>query len=471
MADNPALCAALQSAEKVVPIFIDDPLEQSVSRLGAASRAWLHHSLESLASELNTRGAELILAQGSAVDVLNEAIVRFGASSVHWNRCYDPHTLERDTRIKEELKGCDAHSHKGLLLFEPWEALKDDGTVYRVFTPFWKRVNSRLVDATAGVLDTPMRIPGASSDFDYLTLDALGLLPSRPWYRGMLEGWQPGEAGAWQALRRFLDSGARHYDKGRDLPGEEGTSRLSPHLHFGEISPRQALAALFGKRRSLRALNHGEETWAKEIVWREFGYSQLFHYPYTIGQPLDKRFERFPWRSGDEADADLEAWQQGRTGIPIVDAGMRQLYATGWLHNRVRMVVASFLIKNLLIPWQSGERWFRDTLVDADLASNSLGWQWAAGSGADAAPFFRIFNPVLQGEKFDTEGDYVRRWVPELSSIDKRHIHKPWSLPAGERQALDYPAPLVDLKVSRERALAAFQSLKESASNEQGRQR
>ena len=474
LADNPALHAALQSFDTVVPLFIDDPIDQSVSRIGAASRVWLHHSLASLDSDLTERGATLCLARGAAGAVLRKVAAHFSADAVFWNRCYDPVTRARDQQIKSSLGAIKAISYNGLLLFEPWDALKEDGTPYRVFTPFWRRVSSRLVDAVDDLLPAPERIPapvtaesgsasGGRDGFVTLALDDLGLLPSQGWHAPMVHDWSPGEAGAQQALARFTDGPAREYHDTRNLPAEPGTSRLSPHLHIGELSPRQVIRALLGTRRTLQRLGAGEETFAKEIVWREFGYSLLFHCPHTIDEPLDERFKAFPWREGAEADADLRAWQQGRTGIPIVDAGMRELYATGWMHNRVRMVVASFLIKNLLIPWQAGERWFRDTLVDADLASNSLGWQWAAGSGADAAPFFRIFNPVLQGEKFDADGDYVRRWVPELNSVQNRRIHQPWTLPAGEREALDYPAPIVDLKQSRQRALDAFQSLKSAA--------
>jgi len=259
-------------------------------------------------------------------------------------------------------------------------------------------------------------------------------------------------------VRGATESAARQYDLQRDYPGVIGTSRLSPHLHFGEISPRQIVHRVFAKRRSITALNPGEETFVKEVVWREFAHSLIHHFPHTVDQPLDKRFDAFPWASNYAAD--LSAWQSGQTGVPIIDAGMRELYATGWMHNRIRMVVASFLIKNLLVPWQHGERWFRDTLVDADVASNAMGWQWAAGSGADAAPFFRVFNPVLQGEKFDQEGAYVRRWVPELQSVPQKFVHKPWELPPIERAALDYPEPLVDLKLSRQKALDAFAEMK-----------
>ena len=282
-------------------------------------------------------------------------------------------------------------------------------------------------------------------------------LPSRPWGDDMMAYWQVGEKAAKRTLGKFLKSAVDDYDEGRNLPAQSGTSRMSPHLHFGEISPRMILQQLLDGR-ALSQLSDGEETFAKEIVWREFAYCLIFHFPHTIDEPLDPRFKRFKWAKN--TDDHLRAWQKGSTGVPIVDAGMRQLWATGWMHNRVRMIVASYLIKNLLVPWQSGEAWFRNTLVDADLASNAMGWQWTAGSGADASPFFRVFNPVLQGEKFDKQGEYVRHWVPELDQVSNKFIHKPWELPADERSTLDYPEPLVDLKQTRQRALDAFAKIK-----------
>ena len=277
----------------------------------------------------------------------------------------------------------------------------------------------------------------------------------------MLKHWQIGEAAARDKCREFVASTVVDYREQRDLPHVEGTSRLSPHLHFGEISPRQIIHKLYLAHDSVHEKNSGAETYAKEIVWREFAYHLLFHFPQTIEQPLDKRFDGFPWPRVSAAN--LKRWQQGMTGVPIVDAGMRQLWATGWMHNRVRMIVASFLVKNLLIPWQLGEQWFRDTLVDADLASNVMGWQWTAGCGADAAPYFRVFNPVLQGEKFDREGGYVKHWVPELAVLDRKFVHKPWELPEQEFAALDYPQPIADLKLSRQRALDAFAEIRKTS--------
>jgi len=312
-----------------------------------------------------------------------------------------------------------------------------------VYTPYWRMRSKDLPGLKP--LSAPGTVPAApkvskSGEFNAVSLDSLALLPSRDWHKAMMTHWQVGEKAALASLKRFLKAPVDDYTNARNIPSVEGTSRMSAHLHFGEISPRQIFHHVSSKASDLSGLNTGQETFD------------------TINKPLDKRFEQFPWEK--RYTKNLRAWQQGKTGVPIVDAGMRELYATGWMHNRVRMIVASYLIKNLLIPWQKGEQWFRDTLVDADLASNAMGWQWAAGSGADAAPYFRIFNPVLQGEKFDRTGDYVRRWVPELENVPAKFIHKPWELDENDRAVITYPEPLVDLKASRQRALAAFETIK-----------
>ncbi len=462
--DNPALAQACKQCDSVLCVFIDDPLDQTVSQLGEASRVWLHHSLKALDDSLKKKGNALVCLQGESLAVLQMLISDTGASRIFWNRCYDPVTIERDKQIKTALKECEPSTSNGMLIFEPWENLKGDGTPYRVYTPFW-RAAAKQLDERQNLLapvPTPRTIPAVDTAISGALsgakpLDALGYLPDKAWPAQMMSHWQVGEAAAKKKLVVFLKGAVTDYDEGRNLPGQTGTSQLSPHLHFGEISPRNVIAKL-ANGRALAELEGGEETFAKEIVWREFAYCLIFHYPHTIDSPLDKRFERFEW--AEDTGEHLRRWQQGLTGVPIVDAGMRELYATGWMHNRVRMIVASYLIKNLLVPWQSGEVWFRDTLVDADLASNAMGWQWTAGSGADAAPFFRVFNPVLQGEKFDKQGDYVRRWVPELSTVTNKYVHKPWELSGAEKQALDYPEPLVDLKETRVRALDAFAKLK-----------
>ena len=468
LADNPALAAACAAADTVVPVFVDDTGGaadgggRTASRLGGASRVWLHHSLVALDAALGERGSALVCRRGPALETLETIAADCGATRIFWNRCLDPDTIERDTTIKKALERLAPETSNALLVFEPWEVLKKDGTPYKVYTPYWRAAAAAYDEAPDAhrPLPAPDDVPGGKAvrALDGAgDVDALGLLPEEPWHEALIGHWAVGERAASERLDAFLAEDVAAYDHARDIPGQAGTSRLSPHLHHGEISPRQVLAR-FADGRALSALGEGETTFAKEIFWREFAYTLLYHFPDTIDAPLDRRFERFPWR---EDDAALHAWQRGRTGVPIVDAGMRELWARGWMHNRVRMIVASYLIKNLLLPWQAGEHWFRDTLVDADLASNALGWQWTAGSGADAAPFFRVFNPVLQGERFDKAGDYVRRWVPELAGVPDRHVHKPWELPDDARAALDYPEPLVDLKATRQRALDAFATIKD----------
>lgn len=467
LSDNPALKQACLECSSVVCVFIDDTTEQTVSRLGQASRVWLHHSLAALHESLQATGNSLLLFQGEARLVLSRLLEQTGAERLYWNRCYDPVTIARDKLIKTELSQYQPRTFNASLLFEPWDNLKSDGTAYRVFTPFWKAAANQLAENPDRLKTAtrPSRIPALPKDRVLATehtrsLDALELLPSRPWHKTMMSEWQAGERAALKCLQRFLKTPVHDYSQGRDRPGRPGTSRQSPHLHFGEISPRTILKTLLNGR-SVHDLSTDETIFAKEIVWREFAYSLIFHFPHTIDKPLDPRFKKFRWaRAGKKRQTALERWQRGMTGVPIVDAGMRELYATGWMHNRVRMVVASYLIKNLLIPWQAGENWFRDTLVDADIASNAMGWQWTAGCGADASPFFRVFNPVLQGEKFDRQGNYVRRWVPELEAVPEKFVHKPWELPEEQRSALMYPSPMVDLKVTRLQALAAFAEIK-----------
>ena len=349
---------------------------------------------------------------------------------------------------------------------EPWQHLKKDNTPYRVFTPFWKSLYK--IGPSRDTVAIPERIPvfPGGKQANRLSIEALGLLPAIHWDKAFYTHWQPGEDGAWTALEAFCESRLNSYKTDRDIPKNSGTSRLSAHLHFGEISPLQLWQYLlqWGASDTSSGTLAAVEAWLRQLGWREFSHHLLYHFPHTSLHPLDTRFERFPWRA-DYADT-LASWQQGQTGIPIVDAGMRELWTTGVMHNRIRMIAASLLTKNLCIPWQEGARWFWDTLVDADLANNTMGWQWTAGSGADAAPFFRIFNPVLQGEKFDAAGVYVRRWVPELANLGNKFIHQPWSAgpdtlaDAGIRLGREYPQPVVDLKNSRKQALAAWDRVK-----------
>lgn len=467
LADNPALQALLQDGLIPVPVYIQDEPDPDWP-LGGASAWWLQHSLLALKKSLQRLGSDLLIHEGNSETYLLKLIQQSGADAVYWNRCYEPAFVKRDEALKRRLRqeGIGAFSHSAGLLREPWEHLKKDNTPYRVFTPFWKLLYKVGPSRTLEV--TPDSLPALAKSSRRMcqSIESLGLLPRIRWDRDFYTCWRPGEEGAWQCLQNFLDQRLNDYPADRNVPEKIGTSKLSAHLHFGEISPVQLWNHLLQHAASdtspgtLTAV----EAWLRELGWREFSHHLLYHYPHTTLQPLDTRFEHFPWRM-EYADT-LSRWQSGQTGIPIVDAGMRELWTTGYMHNRVRMIVASFLTKNLCIPWQEGARWFWDTLVDADLANNTLGWQWTAGSGADAAPYFRIFNPVLQGEKFDRAGVYVRRWVPELAALETAYIHKPWVADpeiladAGIRPGLDYPEPLVDLRASREQALAAWDRIK-----------
>ncbi|APZ42853.1 cryptochrome/photolyase family protein [Acidihalobacter ferrooxydans] len=464
LADNPALAAALNNHRRIVPVYIHAPDEEAPWAPGAASRWWLQHSLTALDARLREHGSGLVIRHGRTLETLRQLIAETGANAVHWNRLYEPATIARDTEVKEALRaeGTAAHSHNAALLFEPWSLTTQSGGPYRVFTPFWKAcLRQGLPEQGEALSEIPPEtlLPSAAHS---AALDTLGLLPTIPWDAGFNDHWQPGEAGAWNMLREFLDHAGARYAKDRDRPGQRSTSRLSPHLHFGEIGPRQIVHAVRARQAAdARPGAHASlDSLLRELGWREFSHHLLYHFPHTPATALDERFARFAWRR-DDADL-LAAWQRGRTGIPLVDAGMRELWHTGWMHNRVRMVVASFLTKNLLLPWQDGARWFWDTLVDADLANNTQGWQWTTGCGADAAPYFRVFNPVLQSRKFDPDGVYLRRWLPELACLPDTALHAPWEAPehvlrsARVRLGSDYPRPIVELRASRQRALDAY---------------
>jgi len=459
LSDNPALMHAVRSKRPVICLYVLDDETPKQWKWGGASRWWLHGSLAALAKHLKSKDGRLILRKGVGDAVVQKVVEETGADAVVWNRCYEPFVIARDKALKKSLTddGIDVESFNGSLLFEPWDVKTKSGGSYHVFTPFWRAV--RELPAPEKPHPVPHQItfydrPLASDD-----LAAWNLLPHSPepdWAGGLREMWVPGEDSARDALRGFTDL-LRYYPDGRDRPDRDYTSRLSPHLHWGEISPRQIWYAISAHE------GHGAEKFLSEIGWREFSYHLLFHNPHLPEKPLREEFSGMHWRRDEKA---FQAWTKGKTGIPIVDAGMRQLWQTGWMHNRVRMIVASLLVKHLLIHWRHGEEWFWDTLVDADLASNSENWQWVAGCGADAAPFFRIFNPVLQGEKFDPEGDYVRRYVPELAKMPNSHIHKPWQASdtvlkkADVRLGENYPKPIVDLDEGRKRALAAFKELR-----------
>lgn len=468
LADNPALHEALAEYERVIPLYIHAPEESAPWQPGAASRWWLHHSLAALDKSLRDRGSRLILRHGPSLVALLKLAREGKADAVLCNRLYEAAHIARDKTIMQTLQehGIKAKDFNSALLFEPGQVLKENGEPYRVFTPYWKACQLRgLLQATCGAAKA---LPPVSRAIASEKLSAFDLLPRIKWDTGLGQTWQPGEAGAQRRLHTFLDDALSRYSHARDIPAEPGTSRLSSALHFGEIGPRQIVSAVerFTALHHRSGLISNAEAWLRQIVWREFAHGLLYHFPHTSDTPFDERFEHFSWE--DNYQATLHAWQKGETGIPIVDAGMRELWRTGWMHNRVRMIVASLLTKNLLIPWQEGARWFWDTLVDADLANNSFGWQWVAGSGNDAAPYFRIFNPVLQGEKFDSKGRYVRTWLPEIAALPDSYIHKPWQATekilgeAGIIPGETYPNPIVDLKASRTRALMRFYLIKKS---------
>jgi deoxyribodipyrimidine photo-lyase len=444
--DNSALRAAAARGHPVVPVYIWSPEEEGGWPAGAASRWWLNESLRSLDASLREFGLLLILRVGPALDALCALIAETGADAVYWNRRYEPAAQAVSHAIRQTLRhrGIDARGFNSSLLVEPSEFLNQGGKPYQVYTPFMRAL---LRSADPPLPQGMPRAPKAPSRWPVsLPLDALELRPAVPWYLRMAASSRPGEAGALARLKKFIGGRLSAYERTRDLPAIAGTSGLSAHLHFGEIGPRQIWHAVRSERHRAGFL--------RELIWREFGYHLLHHFPRTPTEPLREAFAHFPWRQGLRG---LSAWQRGETGIPLVDAGMRELWATGRMHNRVRMIVGSFLVKNLLLPWQEGARWFWDTLLDADLASNTLNWQWVAGCGADAAPYFRVFNPVLQGRRFDPTGEYVRRWIPELAGTPDRHVHSPWlssSPPQG------YPPPRVDLRQSRQAALDAYQAMR-----------
>ncbi len=443
--DNTALIHAAKNYN-IIPIYILDDANAAEWKMGSASRWWLHQSLTALNESL---GNHLVIRTGKAERIIPALIKEYNADAIFWNRCYEPWRIERDKKIKSSLD-IECESFKDSLLWEPWEVLKNDKTPYKVFTPFYRRgcLNKPAPakpESAPGLKFAETKNRGKVSD--------LSLMPSIKWYKQMEKLWTPGEKGAKKLFKIFLEDGLHGYKTGRNHPDRQNTSRLSPHLHFGEISIREvwhtSIAAAVAKNAEADV-----DCFCSELGWREFANYLLYHFPHLPRAPVHEKFNAFPWIKNPRH---LTAWQQGQTGIPIVDAGMRELWQTGIMHNRVRMIVASFLVKNLLIHWHEGEDWFWDCLVDADLANNAMGWQWVAGCGADAAPYFRVFNPVTQGEKFDASGAYVRKYVPELKNVPLKYLHKPWEL---EIQPANYPAPIIDLKKSRQAALEAYKEIK-----------
>lgn len=453
LSDNPALTRAA-ALGTVLPVYILDDETAGEYAMGGASRWWLHHSLTALSKDL---GGNLNCYRGNAQTILKDIARRYQVTAICWNRCYEPWRVRQDTGIKEVLKqdGFNVESFNGALLWEPWEVRKENGTSYKVFTPFYRK-GCRNAPMPRRPLAKP-RVLNTLYDPDALKPSALNLLPSVNWYRQLEPHWNVGECSAQDCLRMFLDEKMADYKEGRNFPAKSYASRLSPYLHFGEISPNQIWHAV-----QMRGEDANTDCFCSELGWREFSYHLLYQFPALPYKNLQSKFDYFPWKNNPEA---LRQWQRGYTGYPIVDAGMRELWQTGYMHNRVRMVVASFLIKNLRIDWRDGARWFWDCLVDADLANNSASWQWVAGSGADAAPYFRIFNPVTQGQKFDPDGAYTRRFVPELKHLPDKYLFNPWKAPesalmqAGVVLGENYPMPIVDVAESRLAALQAFKNL------------
>jgi deoxyribodipyrimidine photo-lyase len=455
VADEPALF-----------VYIHDEVTPGPRKLGGASRWWLAHSLASLGETIAALGGRLDILSGSEEDLALALARASDARRVFWTRRYGGPEIEIDRRLKAALTniGVTAKSFNGQLLREPWEVATDAGAPLKVFSPFWRR--HRALGALAAPLPAPERLLAAPWPIEApprVAISALRLTPTKPdWSDGLAETWRPGEAGARAKLDSFVAMALTDYANARDRPDGVHTSMLSPHLRFGEISPRRIAAAIEAAAASGAVSARAAEKYLGELGWREFSYSLLYNFPDLPTRPWQRRFEDFPYRNDPEG---FRAWTRGLTGYPIVDAGMRELWTTGYMHNRVRMVAASFLIKHLLIDWRRGEEWFWDTLCDADPANNPASWQWVAGSGADAAPYFRIFNPVLQGQKFDPEGTYVRRWIPELARLDAAHIHAPWQAPTDALARAEvaigrtYPARIVDHAVARERALSALAAL------------
>lgn len=453
--DHPALMAACSRGD-ILPVYIYDEEGEGDWPIGAASKWWLHGSLVSLSKELQELGYELIIRKGKTLETLQALLAETDASAVYWSRRYEPAGLDQEAEIKKALRksGIDAQSFNASLLFEPWTVATKQGKPYQVFTPFWKACQA--LSHPSFPLPKPSRHQGRQANIKNLAIEDLDLLPTIHWDADIKKVWKPGTAQAKIILSSFLKESILSYIEGRDNPAGEGTSRLSPYLHFGEISPRmiwhEILKAYPGNKEKI-------DSFLRQLGWREFAYHLLYHFPKTPNYPLKNHFINFPWKQNPFY---LVSWQKGKTGYPIVDAGMRQLWQTGWMHNRVRMIVGSFLVKDLLITWVEGAKWFWDTLVDADLANNTLGWQWVGGCGADAAPYFRIFNPITQGEKFDPNGDYVKQWVPELKGLSSKWIHKPWLAPkdelkkAGIDLGKNYPKPIVDHASARIEALEAM---------------
>ena len=459
LADNPALTNALEDG-KTLPIFILDNVNSKEHVNGAASKWWLHHSLIKLNKSLKNK---LCFFVGNPIDILDEIHKQFEISNIFWSRCYEPWRIKRDKKIKKYFsdQNVNVNTFNGSLLWEPWNIAKKDGTPYKVFTPYYRKgcLNS---DKPRMPLPVPNLSNLISIENHDLKIEDLVLMPEHNWYNKMISLWSPGEEGAKSKIEEFISNGLNNYKEGRNFPSNKNVSQLSPHLHFGEVSPNQVWYRAKTKEGKL-GIKKDLDHFLSELGWREFSFNLLYHFPFLPKENLQKKFDNFPW---DNDKDKLKKWQKGLTGYPIVDAGMQELWQTGYMHNRLRMVVGSFLVKNLLLHWHHGERWFWDCLIDADLASNSAGWQWIAGPGADAAPYFRIFNPITQGQKFDPDGKYTRKYLPVLNDMPDKFLFNPWEAPedvlrsAGVKLGENYPLPIVEIGSSRQKALEAFATTK-----------
>lgn len=466
--DHPALTAAAQRGT-VIPVFVLDDVVCRDWPMGGASRWWLKQSLLKLGSTIEKSGGQLVLRQGDTLSVLRDIQNESGADAIYLSRQYQPWSAQTEKTINDTFSeaGVEVKRYPGTLLHEPGSVLTGSGTGFKVFTPFWR---AALKQSIATPLPSPSvkwaAMRPSSEQLNNWMLDPEEHAGVPDWAAGWEDLWEPGEDGAHNALEAFLEEPVEHYSQGRDLPAQRYTSRLSPHLKFGEISPRQVWASAQQRKLSAPQWNGAIDKFLAEIGWREFCYQLIDLFNEMPDRPFKGQFDGFPW---DNCEEHLKAWQRGMTGYPVVDAGMRELWQTGFMHNRVRMIVASFLTKHLLVHWIEGERWFWDCLLDADIASNACSWQWVAGSGADAAPYFRIFNPIAQGQKFDPEGEYVKRWCPELAELPKKFVHAPWEAPAmtltsaGVELGKNYPEPIVDHKTARQGALDAYQVIRKAS--------
>ncbi|MFK7976337.1 MAG: deoxyribodipyrimidine photo-lyase [Halioglobus sp.] len=464
--DLPGLRAAAKTGQPILPCFVLDEETPGNWQPGAATLWWLHHSLAALGAAIEKKGGQLYLARGDTAKALGEIAAKTGAEQVFCSRQYEPWAREQEQSLHTSLAdhGVELKRFSGHLLFEPETIANKQGLPFKVFTPFWRHCRA---------LESPIVPAGPCNVKNWVSdakggeqLEAWGLLPTQPnWAAGWETLWAPGEAAARKKLRAFLKNTVANYEEGRNFPATQSTSLLSPHLHFGEISPARIFVEAQQVAAQSTELDTAANKFLSEVGWREFSNHLLFHFPHLPESSFNKKFEGFPWAG---SKAHLQAWQRGQTGYPLVDAGMRELWQTGYMHNRVRMVVASFLCKHLLVDWRAGQRWFWDTLLDADLANNACSWQWVSGSGADAAPYFRIFNPITQGKKFDKAGEYIRQWVPELAALPDKYLHEPWLAPddvlehTGLALGESYPEPIVDHRAARESALAAFSTIRSS---------